>query len=128
MRRNRKIVISIIVVFLVIFLTNCINSKVMAESIFDDPNLKTVNQGVSGDSETGIAGAINTIIGLLQIAGTGISLIMISLLGIKYILASVEEKAEIKKTAMPIVIGAVLLFGAVNLISIIENIANSTLN
>lgn len=78
--------------------------------------------GVKDDlSDTGgIGKVINIIIGLLQVAGSGISVIVVTMLGIKYILASVEEKAEIKKQAVPIVIGCVLLFGAVNLMAAVE--------
>lgn len=60
---------------------------------------------------------INTIIGLLQVAGTGISIVVVTILGIKYLMASPSEKADTKKSILPIIIGCVLLFGAVNLMS-----------
>lgn len=88
----------------------------------------SANTAVSGGASSGIGKVINIIIGLLQIAGTGISVIVVTMLGIKYILASVEEKAEIKKQAVPIVIGCVLLFGAVNLMAAVEEFAASTIN
>ncbi len=74
------------------------------------------NAGTSGTTKV-----INNIIGIMQIVGTGISLIVISLLGIKYILASPSDKADVKKNIMPILIGCVLLFAAVNIAGIIEN-------
>ena len=37
-------------------------------------------------------------------------------------LASNEAKADVKKQILPIVIGAVLLFGAVALVGILENV------
>ena len=70
---------------------------------------------------------INKIIGLLQIVGTGISIIVVTMLGIKYIMASPGEKAETKKQIMPIIIGCVLVFGGVNVVAIIARfVANST--
>lgn len=84
--------------------------------------------GVKDDLDPGTGGigkVINIIIGLLQVAGSGISIIVVTMLGIKYILASVEEKAEIKKKAVPIVIGCVLLFGAVNLMAAVEEFAQT---
>ena len=73
------------------------------------------------DAGSGIATTINNIIGLIQLAGTGISLIVVTLLGIKYILASPSEKADVKKQIAPILIGCLLLFGAVNLVAIIAD-------
>lgn len=73
---------------------------------------------VDGDK---IAGTINNVIGLIQVAGTGIALVVTTLLGIKYILASPSEKADVKKQIMPILIGCVLLFGAVNLVAIVSD-------
>lgn len=73
----------------------------------------------SGSSN--IANTINNVIGLLQITGTGISVIVVTMLGIKYLLASPSEKADTKKMIMPILIGCFLLFGAVNLVAIIAD-------
>lgn len=69
---------------------------------------------------------INIVIGIIQVVGTGISLIMISLLGIKYLLASPSEKADVKKNIMPILIGCVLLFAGAQIAGIIENFTNAT--
>ena len=44
-------------------------------------------------------------------------------IGIKYMMGSAEEKAEYKKTMIPYLIGAVLLFAAVNLATYIYGIA-----
>ena len=43
-------------------------------------------------------------------------------IGIKYILGSVEEKAEYKQTLKPYLIGAILVFGISNVLSIVQNI------
>lgn len=69
----------------------------------------------------GIRTTLNNIIGLIQIAGTGISVVMVTMLGIKYILASPSEKADVKKQVAPMLIGCVLLFGAVNLVAIVAD-------
>lgn len=68
-----------------------------------------------------ISTTINNVIGLIQFTGTGISVIVVTMLGIKYILASPSEKADVKKQIAPILIGCVLLFGAVNLVAIIAD-------
>lgn len=73
---------------------------------------------VSGNK---ISDTINNVIGLIQLAGTGISVVVVTMLGMKYILASPSEKADVKKQIAPILIGCVLLFGAVNLVAIVAD-------
>ena len=80
------------------------------------------NASTIGDSaNTNITRTINNVIGLIQLAGTGISVIVVTMLGIKYLLASPSEKADTKKMIMPILIGCILLFGAVNLVAVIAD-------
>ena len=67
----------------------------------------------------GISNSIKDVISLLQIAGTGIALVVITMLGIKYMLASPSDKADVKKQIMPIVIGCILIFGAITIVSAI---------
>ena len=80
--------------------------------------MKGVESLPSDANGSRVTNTINNVIGLIQLAGTGISLIVITLLGIKYILASPSEKADTKKQIMPILIGCILLFGAVNIVGI----------
>ncbi len=88
-------------------------------------DLASINEGDSTDTK--ITGAIDSIIGLVQVAGTGIALIAVSLLGIKYMLASVEEKAEIKKYIVGIVIGAVLVFGGIEIAQLLADFSTEVL-
>lgn len=79
--------------------------------------------------DTGKLGSIiNAVIGLIQVAGTGISMIMVTVLGIRYLMAAPNDKADVKKQIVPLVIGAVILFAAVNLVDIIANMATDTLS
>lgn len=64
----------------------------------------------------------NNIIGPIKIIGSIISVIALVIIGIKYILGSVEERAEYKETMKPYVIGAILLFGITNLLNIVVEI------
>lgn len=54
----------------------------------------------------------NAIIGALKAIGTIISVAILVVLGIKYMMGSAEEKAEYKKTMIPYLIGAILIFAA----------------
>lgn len=82
------------------------------------------DSGTMANTDSRIGNVINNVIGLLQMVGSGIALIVITLLGMKYILASPSEKADVKKAVMPIIIGCILLFGAVNLMAAVANFAS----
>ena len=91
-------------------------------------DVESIISSMNGTSEmatdgNGIKTAINNVIGLIQVAGTGISVVVVTMLGIKYLLASPSEKADVKKQIAPILIGCVLLFGAVNLVAVIADFA-----
>ena len=45
-------------------------------------------------------------------------------IGIKYMMGSAEEKAEYKKTMIPYLVGAVILFAAVNIAGVVVSMAN----
>lgn len=65
---------------------------------------------------------LQNILGFVQVLGSAVSVIIIVVIGIKYMWSSAEEKFEIKQTVIYYFIGAVLLFATVNLITIIYNI------
>lgn len=53
-----------------------------------------------------------SIVGILQTVGVVVSVIVIIVIGIKYMMGSASEKAEYKKTMIPYLVGAILIFGA----------------
>ena len=65
---------------------------------------------------------MENILGYVQVIGSAISVITVVVIGIKYMWSSTEEKFEIKQTAIYYVIGAVLLFSAVNIVTIAYNV------
>lgn len=109
----------VIVFFLIcsVFMSFCSFVNAAADNPIDAmKDLKdggTVNESATGKLKP----IMNTIIGFIQIVGTGVSVIMVSVLGIKYMMAAPGEKADIKKQITPMVIGAFLLFAAVNIIN-----------
>ena len=67
----------------------------------------------------------NKIIGPIQVIGSLVSVIAIIIIGIKYMLGSVEEKAQYKETLGPYVLGAIFVFAITNILKIIYDIATS---
>lgn len=72
-----------------------------------------------GNGVTGVTTVGNTILGIIQVAGIILSVGCLMVLGIKYMMGSAEEKAEYKKTFIPYLIGALLLFAASALVKAI---------
>lgn len=121
-----KKIISIILIMLILSMF-FITTKSYAEGTTDsgvseviEAMRETSNPSNMEDSNSNTKNVINSIIGILQFVGSGISIIVITIMGLKYLLAAPSEKAEVKKMAIPIVIGCVLLFGAINLVGAIE--------
>ena len=73
--------------------------------------------------DPGLAGSINGIIGLIQIVGTLVAVGACVYLGIRYVISSVEEKADIKKKLIPFVIGTIIFFGATGILQLIAYFA-----
>lgn len=83
---------------------------------FKDLFAFTVAEGKDATTEIG-----NKILGLIQVTGTLISVGALMIMGIRYMMGSLEERASYKKSMIPYIVGAVLLFAAVNITSIIYN-------
>ena len=84
-------------------------------------NGKSDNSGASS-SDQNIIGALITII---QVVGSGVAIIMLIVLAIKYISAAPGDKAEIKKHAVVYVVGAIILFAATGILGIVKNFATN---
>lgn len=67
--------------------------------------------------------SIGKIIGIIQVVGMSIAVIMLTYIGIKFIYASPEGKAELKQQLFPYLIGCLLLFGGAWFIGLIANFA-----
>ncbi len=64
-------------------------------------------------------------LGIVSTAASVLAVIILIILGVKYMMGSAEEKAEYKKTLLPYVIGAVFVFGAGLIASVIFGIAQT---
>ena len=96
-------VLSICIIAIMLVLTvSTFVSAVTPNDIQADPNV---------GSDT-IETAGKRIVAILQTVGVVLSVVVLIIIGIKYMMGSAEEKAEYKKTFMPYIIGAALIFAA----------------
>ena len=62
------------------------------------------------------------IVGAINVVGIVLSVVIVAVLGIKYMVGSAEEKADYKKSMMPYLIGAACLFLAPTIANGIYNL------
>lgn len=111
----------VIKILIVISLTLLLISFFYTNSLALDTS--RYNNIYTGDVPQKLIDVGNPLVGIVQQVGTGIALIMLIVIGVKYVIASAEEKAQIKGQLIVFGIGAILLFGGVNLFAIIANAA-----
>lgn len=97
-----------------------------ANMVFADTSISIPKQTNVGYAGTGLSDTMNNILGIVTVICYAAAVIMLLYLGVKYITASPEGKAEIKKSAIQYVIGAILVFAAGTVLNIIKNIAGKT--
>ena len=105
------------VIFILLILTIISSLNISYAAISNPDNYKVTITG--GDRLRDMA---NKVIGVIQLAGSILSVVVLIVIGIKYMLGSVQEKAEYKKMLMPYIIGAICVFAIVNILGIIESI------
>lgn len=70
---------------------------------------------------------VNIIATTIQTIGVILSIIVIGLLGIKYMTGSVEEKADYKKSMIPFLIGTVLIVAVGTIIRVVNDLTSQAI-
>lgn len=68
---------------------------------------------------------VGAIISVTRIIAVGVAIIFLAIVAMKYMSSAPGDRAEIKKHAVIYVVGAVVLFASVGILSIIEQFAGS---
>ncbi len=123
MQKIEKIVLIIIIV-LTIF--SCAGSSVYATltNPVDNPDYYKPSENNTSDNTKFITIG-NAIIGTIRVLGTAVSVITLMTLGIRYMLASTQDKALYKETMIPYIIGAFMLFAIPNIIGVIYDLVTN---
>lgn len=119
MKKSIKVISTLL---LTIMLVASIAGTVLAV----DPN--TVLNGLNGNSNVqtnDLTKVGNNIVTIIQVVGIVIAVIVLLVIGIKYMMGSASEKAEYKKTMIPYIVGAVLIFAGTSLVRVIYSLSTS---
>ena len=111
---SKKIIMGVTALLAVVLLFT-----IAAPTFAVDPS--TFNPDQSSEAANKFTNASNVVIGVVQVIGTAVAIVMLIWLGIKYVVAAPDEKASIKKSAFIYVIAAIFIFAASNILAIIQN-------
>lgn len=85
------------------------------------------NYAGDGGTSTNFDLKINNFISVIQVIASITSVAVLIVLGVKYMISGIEERAEYKKTMMPYIIGACMVFGISAITGILYQIATNML-
>ena len=114
MKKTKKIT-TIILITTIFLCSIALTSKA-------DVNTDKFKPGTNGPTHNDIlqvANIVNPIIGTIQVVGIVLAVIILIIIGLKYMTGSVSEKAEYKKTIIPYIIGIFFIVGITQIIALI---------
>ena len=110
----------LMILVLVSIFSNSVSAAVDANTIFS-----TMSSSGETPASTDIAKVGGTIVNVITTVGVVASVIVLVILGIKYMIGSASEKADYKKSMIPYLVGAILVFGASAIAKIAVGFANN---
>ena len=116
MKKTSKVIVMLLVVMMTI-------ATVLP--VFAAPDPSKYNGTGATANTTKIDTLGQNIISIVSTIGSIVSVVVLIVLGVKYMMGSAEEKAEYKKTLLPYIIGAALVFAASTIASVVFNFANT---
>lgn len=122
-----KVIKKVLIIFaLLAFTVVLLQNSVMAEHDWTEE----MNTIVSTQSDAG--GAVNatrtigqSVITITRVISMGIAIIMLLVLAIKYMVSAPGDRATIKKSAVTYIVGAVVMFSAYGILTIIQAFSSS---
>ena len=123
MIKNKLLMKILVIMILLIIIISTNNIKIFASSEFKDPTEDPDYWQPTITEEDELAEKAGVLLGVINVIGVVSAVIALALLGMKYFLGSVQEKAEFKNSILPYILGIVLLVACTTLPNIIYNIS-----
>lgn len=120
MKRTIKLA-SVLLLIAVISMT--LTTIVSANGGIDAANIAGGLKGTTSNAQNDVTKIGNQLIGIITTVGVVVAVIILLVLGIKYMTGSASEKAEYKKTMIPYLVGAILIFGASAITKVVVGLA-----
>ena len=88
----------------------CLSACTLTFAVDENTTLNIINTNPNNNSQINTIGS--TIAGYISTVAMVIAVIVLMVIGVKYMIGSAEQKAEYKKTFIPYIVGAILVFAA----------------
>lgn len=121
MKKTSKIVVTLCMILAIVTMSVISFAEGTGEinpGIFSGGNLDSA-------STEGIVNLGNQIVTVVRTVGVLVAVVILLILGIKYMMGSAEEKADYKKSMIPYIVGAVLIFAASTITGIVYDMARA---
>ena len=119
-----KKTVKLISILLFVAMISISLTTVVSASGIDAANLANQLKGNTSAAQGGVMNIGNQIIGIITTVGVVVAVVILLVLGIKYMMGSASEKAEYKKTMIPYLVGAILIFGASAITKVVVGLAS----
>lgn len=124
---NKKIKMFALIIMAIVMVA-MLSTVVSAATNVDAADLAGKLHGTTTSASNSITGMGNQIIGIITTVGVVVAVVVLLVLGIKYMMGSASEKAEYKKTMIPYLVGAILIFGASAITKVVVSIGAGITN
>lgn len=117
----------IVGIILICILIICMGSSICFANLVDpleDPDEYIPSTSTGNEKFVSMA---NIVLGVIRVIGSGVAVLTLVILGIRYMMGSASQKAEYKETMIPYLIGAIMLFTIPNLLSIIYGLIKNNI-
>lgn len=117
MKMNMKNITKFLSIILISVFVMSLSTNVFAGAFLNASEFDNIDKATNVTNM--VTNAAETTVSVLRIAGVTIAVVMLLAVAMKYMMSSAGDRADIKKHAIAYVVGAVVLFGATNIIAAI---------
>ena len=133
-----KIILATMIIIAIFNITNNVNAETIVKTkqmlngnngqvTFKQVDIDRIQTGpINPDS--GMNTMISKIFGVVQYCCIAAAVIIVITSGVKYMASAPDQKADIKKQAIALVIGAAIIFSISTILRIIANVTRATIN
>lgn len=116
MKKTSKILVTLCIILAIVMISIVSFAENVKPEMFSGGR-------IDGTSTEGIIGLGKQIVAVVRTVGVLVAVVILLILGIKYMVGSAEEKADYKKSMIPYLVGAVLIFAASTVTGIVYDMA-----
>ena len=120
MKKSLKIFAVVLMAMLVVFSVSTFSYADSAKDV-----VTGINANMTGIDSSGMKSIAGRVLGLLQIVSAILAVILIAYLGFKKVLGSANEKADVQKQFIPLIIGVTIVFAATSIANLLLGIMGS---